>query len=871
MQARSLGDLALEPMPPLEVHDRYLDTEDGLLLREGVFLRFREHGGVVTVSLRAAEGESGEEIAHARYRGSLRLESGRLALPDGGLREALQARIGSNPLSLILHFKQIRTPRALYDGSRLAAVVSLDVVVDQTGPSAELVSNEVEVEVVPGGTPADLAHVDAQLRALGFHADPFSKFERGILRRGAEGGSLYLLPREREALESLAASLSAIERRRAQVILFASEGFETREISQKVSLSPSRVRHWCHAFRHERMRVFDESAPEPALDELEEPLQPFEVKEAVSHDDFPPRSEDMASGPSAGGPTVPDVDAREVSRSEAVPMEEKADAVQSESEDADDFLPVEEALSQVMGTVRQSMQDARDEAEHDESIEELPTDPPILSATESSAHEEGPRAGSFLIDEWFDAEADEQEELAAEEELRAETGRPATAAPSPGEAEEIEPGRRAEAERHRNMGAAGEPAHSESSPAELEWVATTKSPDATDPLYQASESQSAAQAGADPLGYVGDSASQVEGRAGEAETGFETAIPEEADDTSSEAIPEDSTAEARRHSNGDVHAQTSVTSAGTEPAPGRGDHTATMTLASGSALISDAAADILDALADTLDGAADNLTPDATPHMVATIRATLARLYGALAVFEDDLPTSEGMVAIIVATAERFDHVIALDSAQQALDSVASERKGEIAVALARTLWAVERRRMLATLVGERPLSGLVSQLRAVVERLRRSGAEAGPGRPRQVRHILASQLWRRYEAVRALEKPAAEAAVDLAALRTPLDGLRHALVLSPAAPAVVVADSVERVRQTLHEYLAARELADRLRRVVEEWIRPGEAADPSLLEELRREADHRAESAAKAFLPLWETLLGSQFREALGRVTASV
>jgi hypothetical protein len=284
MKQRGVAGYLAEPMPPLEVRDRYLDTEDAALLREGLLLRVREHNGAFSASLRPAEGEGVEEIAQARYQEPLSLEGEDLHLPPGALREAVEAHAGDRPLRLLLHLHQYRTPRALYDGDRLAGVLSLDVVSDETVAEQGEVANEVEAELVQGGLPTDLRRLDAELQRLGFAPDALSKFERGLLRRGrGEDAPLYLLPRERALLVGLRDSESAVERRRAEVILLAARGEGTREISRAVGLSPSRVRHWRAAFRQERLGVFDVDTPEPELEEEPDSDRPaFHVTEVLS-------------------------------------------------------------------------------------------------------------------------------------------------------------------------------------------------------------------------------------------------------------------------------------------------------------------------------------------------------------------------------------------------------------------------------------------------------------------------------------------------------------------------------------------------------------------------------------------------------------
>lgn len=274
MQRRSLAGLHFEPMPPLKVRDRYLDTERAALLAAGYALRLREQDGATLATLRALDGRGdGVSERFGPAKGN--------ALPAGRVRTAVEVLVGSEALGPLLVLRQYRTPRAVYDGVRLVGVLSLDVVTDDSAGAPES-WHEVEVEQARSGTPEDLRRLDAELREQALVPVLRSKFERALLRLGrAADGPLHLLPDERAALEALRSSGSSVERRRAEVILLAADGLPTRAVSYRASLSPSRVRHWKHAFRHERMQVFDMAEPERNAPTV--PAEPlgFRVSELV--------------------------------------------------------------------------------------------------------------------------------------------------------------------------------------------------------------------------------------------------------------------------------------------------------------------------------------------------------------------------------------------------------------------------------------------------------------------------------------------------------------------------------------------------------------------------------------------------------------
>ncbi len=280
VRLRDLAGFRLEPAAPREVWDVYADTPDRRLLRRGLVLRIRKHGDTLTGSLRA--GEDGAEIASARW-----TQGGTLSsipeLPDGDLKLRVQDACAGAHLDCTLRFHQYRTPRAIFDGDRLVGVLSLDVVADQTDPAEHSVSSEVELELTGSGTSDDLTVLDNSLQEIGFLPDAYSKFQRGIIRLGAdENRTLTLLPSERTSLEDAREHGSGVERRRAEAILFAADGVSEEEISQRVGLASARVRHWIESFRSQRMKAIDPTAPDPSVsvpDSVDAPV--YRVSEVV--------------------------------------------------------------------------------------------------------------------------------------------------------------------------------------------------------------------------------------------------------------------------------------------------------------------------------------------------------------------------------------------------------------------------------------------------------------------------------------------------------------------------------------------------------------------------------------------------------------
>ena len=321
LQARELGGFRLQALPPRRVNDRYEDTDDGALLARGLTLRIREQEGEWSAALRPIRRGLAGPTAEASYGIAWTPPDGPLPLPEGDLAQAVRQLVGGDPVAPLLRLRQYRTPRLAYDGERLVALVSFDVVVYET-PGANIVSNELEIERAQGGTEADLRRLLPTLLENGLEPVRLSKLERGVLRlhRGLDE-PLLLLPDERAALDDYVASAEPLLQRRARVVQLDARGYRALTIAGQVGLSTSRVRHWQQQFRQHRMGIF-----EPA-DGLGEPasraVPSYRVSEIVDQGDgsapdpvepsqipppAPPRTSvgdgSPSQSPFAEGPTV---------------------------------------------------------------------------------------------------------------------------------------------------------------------------------------------------------------------------------------------------------------------------------------------------------------------------------------------------------------------------------------------------------------------------------------------------------------------------------------------------------------------------------------------------------------------------------------
>ncbi len=306
VQASEIGGLRLEPHPPARVLDRLYDTDDGELLRQGRTLRVREQDGAVEAALRSVEGGGPPALDLDLPAG---VGGGPLELPPSALADAVRAAVGDDALRPLVTIRQYRTPRAAFDGDRLVAALSFDVVVYEV-EGARFVSNEVEVEVEPSEADA-LPALAAALDAHDLRRSDRSQAARGLLLvRRTLAQSALVLPDERRRLEAAASDPDPDLRWRAQVVLLDARGFRPDTIATQTGLSMARVRHWRERFREARLGVLDRDstpvepqAPPPA----ESPSPPADPSPSTARPSVP----DLASGRpegdgvSGGDPVAP--------------------------------------------------------------------------------------------------------------------------------------------------------------------------------------------------------------------------------------------------------------------------------------------------------------------------------------------------------------------------------------------------------------------------------------------------------------------------------------------------------------------------------------------------------------------------------------
>ncbi len=282
---KALGRYRLEALPSEHVHDTYLDTEEGNLMSQGFVFRLREQGDDLLATLKSMDGAEGPLFKRLEIEATIHealSEDGRVDLPDGPLKDSIDGLIGERALSSVLRLRQYRSPRAVFDGTRLVGVLSLDVLAVETevGPD---VSHQIEMELAEGGLDSDIYRMDPILKERGMEPAGMSKFERAlILLQRNPASPLMLLPREQEALRRFQEVGTPLLRRRARVILLSTRGLTAPTVARKVGLSLLRVEHWLDAFRKQRMGIFDDSTVDRGVLRSQRRTKRFSITELIS-------------------------------------------------------------------------------------------------------------------------------------------------------------------------------------------------------------------------------------------------------------------------------------------------------------------------------------------------------------------------------------------------------------------------------------------------------------------------------------------------------------------------------------------------------------------------------------------------------------
>jgi CHAD domain-containing protein len=177
-----------------ELYDQYLDTPEGTILAGGFACRIRRQDGRYLATLKGLGDVSGAVHRRLEHEIDLPQPLPPQAWPPGTARDLVLYLAGDAPLAPLFAVEQVRHSRPLFQDGRLLADVNLDRVRLLLDGQAVAAFLELEAELRPLGTGADLERLCRELtQTWDLPPQPRSKFERGLLALEARASHVQLL------------------------------------------------------------------------------------------------------------------------------------------------------------------------------------------------------------------------------------------------------------------------------------------------------------------------------------------------------------------------------------------------------------------------------------------------------------------------------------------------------------------------------------------------------------------------------------------------------------------------------------------------------------------------------------------------------
>ncbi|HEY2954380.1 MAG TPA: CHAD domain-containing protein [Candidatus Eisenbacteria bacterium] len=207
LSLEALGEWRLVPAGEQRITDRYFDTAGRDLMRGGYAFRRRtgDAGGSEVVAVKGLGRAHG--AVHQRPEHEMEVPPGTAPerWPAGPARDIVLERARGSPLVELLTVRQHRSVRGVERDGRRVAALSLDRI--ELGDRGAPEAYELEVELAPDGTVAELRALSKLLRGLGLRPQPRSKFEGALaLLDPEEPGPPPAFVRERATRRTAGAS-----------------------------------------------------------------------------------------------------------------------------------------------------------------------------------------------------------------------------------------------------------------------------------------------------------------------------------------------------------------------------------------------------------------------------------------------------------------------------------------------------------------------------------------------------------------------------------------------------------------------------------------------------------------------------------------
>jgi CHAD domain-containing protein len=235
--------------------DTFLDTADRRFLAAGYYLRRRETGGGVRLTLKQLVTGDAGVLRREELEALVASDVPPAEWPEGELRERVEGIAQGAPLEPFLFLQLQRLARRVVDGAREVAELSLDDVTVAAGGRARRWF-EAELELRGEGDDDDLERLAAALQAEpGLTPESRAKFTRALEIVEAGGDGSLLPPAERPVHEAHAGGRDA-RARRAAALLALDEGLTPAEAAARAGLSSRRVRYWLTRYRAEGTGIY---------------------------------------------------------------------------------------------------------------------------------------------------------------------------------------------------------------------------------------------------------------------------------------------------------------------------------------------------------------------------------------------------------------------------------------------------------------------------------------------------------------------------------------------------------------------------------------------------------------------------------------
>ena len=251
--------------------DTFLDTAGRGFLAAGYYLRRRETGGGVRLTLKQLVTAEDGVLRREELEALVAADAPPAEWPLGELRARVEGIALGAPLEPFLFLEQERLARRVLDGAREVAELSLDDVTVAAGGRARRWF-EAELELRGEGDDDDLERLAAALRAEpGLTPESRAKFTRALEIVEAGGDGSLLPPAERPVHEAYAGGQD-VRARRAAALLALDDGLVQSEAATRAGLSSRRVRYWLRRYRVEGTGIYGKPAAPAAGDASAEGL-----------------------------------------------------------------------------------------------------------------------------------------------------------------------------------------------------------------------------------------------------------------------------------------------------------------------------------------------------------------------------------------------------------------------------------------------------------------------------------------------------------------------------------------------------------------------------------------------------------------------